>query len=65
MVISLRGFMTQLLPLYPELMVITTGLAVLMLDLLVGRKYKALLGWFGFAGVAVAAFMTVKLMGIT
>jgi NADH-quinone oxidoreductase subunit N len=65
MVISLRGFMTQLLPLYPELMVITTGLAVLMLDFLVGRKYKALLGWFSLAGVAVSAVMTIKLMGIT
>ena len=65
MAISLRGFITQLLPLYPELMVITIGLAVLMLDLIVDRKYKALLGWLSLAGVGVSAVMTVRLMGIT
>src|SRR5574340_1046368 len=65
MVNSLQEFLGQLLPLYPELVIITIALTVLILDFFVDRPMKAFLGWYSLIGVAVAAVMTVKLMGTT
>jgi NADH-quinone oxidoreductase subunit N len=63
MVNSLQEFLGQLQPLYPELVIITIALTVLILDFFVDRPMKAMLGWYSLMGVVVAAVMTVKLMG--
>ncbi|MHB8844046.1 MAG: NADH-quinone oxidoreductase subunit N [Nitrospirota bacterium] len=63
MVTSLQEFLGQLQPLYPELVIITIALTVLLLDFFVDRPMKAILGWYSLIGVVVAAVMTVKLMG--
>ena len=65
MATSLQGFLGQLLPLYPELVVITIALTVLIFDFFVDRKSKALLGWYSLIGIVIAASMTVRLMGTT
>jgi NADH-quinone oxidoreductase subunit N len=59
---SLQEFIRQLLPIYPEFLVIAVALAILILDFFVDRKHKAVLGWFGIAGIVIAAIMTVRLM---
>ncbi len=64
MSITLQAFIKQLLPIYPEFVVLVFALTVLLLDLLVDRQHKAILGWYGLTGIAIAALMTVKLMGV-
>ena len=59
---SLPDFIKQLVPIYPELLIIGVALAILVLDLFTDRKFKALLGWFGLAGVLCSALLTVRLM---
>jgi len=59
---SLPEFIKQLAPIYPEFLVIGVALAILVLDLFTDRKYKAVLGWFGLAGVICSAVLTVQLM---
>ena len=63
MATSLQEFLGQLLPLYPELVIITIALTVLLLDFFVDRKSKAILGWYSLIGIVIAAAMSVKLMG--
>ena len=65
MATSLQEFIQQLLPLYPELVVITIALTVLLLDFFVDRKYKAMLGWYSLLGIVIAASMTIKLAGLS
>ena len=64
MATSLQAFIGQLLPLYPELVIITVALTVLLLNFFVYRKYKAMLGWYSLIGIVIAASMTIKLMGL-
>jgi NADH-quinone oxidoreductase subunit N len=64
MATSLQVFIGQLLPLYPELVVITIALTVLLLDFFVERQYKAMLGWYSLVGIVIAASLTIKLMGL-
>ncbi len=64
MVTSLQEFIRQLLPLYPELVVITIALTVLLLDFFVDRQHKAILGWYSLIGIVIAASMTIKLIGL-
>ena len=65
MATTVQEFIGQLMPLYPELVVITIALTVLILDFFVDRKSKALLGWYSLVGIVIAAVMTVKLMGVS
>ena len=65
MATSLQAFIDQLMPLYPELAVITIALTVLLLNFFVDRKYKATLGWYSLIGIVIAASMTIKLMGLS
>ncbi len=65
MTITFQEFMRQLTPFYPELTMITIALTVLVLDFVVERRAKALLGWYSLAGLAIAAAMTVKLAGLS
>jgi NADH-quinone oxidoreductase subunit N len=63
MSILLQQFMQSLMPIYPEAVVITVALMVLILDFFVDKDSKAFLGWFSLAGIVVAAFATFRLMG--
>ncbi len=63
MSILLQQFMQSLIPIYPEAVVITVALMVLILDFFIDKESKAFLGWFSLAGIAVAAFATFRLMG--
>jgi NADH-quinone oxidoreductase subunit N len=63
MSILLQQFMQSLIPIYPEAVVITVALMVLILDFFVDKDSKAFLGWFSLAGIVVAAFATFRLMG--
>ena len=65
MVTSLQAFIGQLLPLYPELVLIIIALTVLLLDSFVDRQHKAILGWYSLIGIVIAAIMTVKLTGLS
>jgi len=58
-----QQFLQSLMSIYPEAIVITVALMVLILDLFVDRDNKALLGWFSLAGIVIAAFATFRLMG--
>jgi len=55
--------MQPIMPVYPEVVMITVALTVLIFDLFVQKGQKAYLGWYSLAGVAIAAVATVKLMG--
>jgi len=55
----------QFFPVYPELVIITVALMVLVLDLFTDKNGKALLGWFSLAGIVIAAFATYRLMGVS
>ncbi len=59
----LQQLATATMPIRPEIIILSAGLMVLLLDLVVRDKDKAWLGWFGFAGVLFAALATAKLMG--
>jgi NADH-quinone oxidoreductase subunit N len=61
----LQGFLKQLLPIYPEFIVVVIALTVLVLDLFIEQRHKAILGWYSLAGIIIAAFMTLKMTGLT
>jgi NADH-quinone oxidoreductase subunit N len=63
MSILLKQFMQSLMPIYPEAVVITVALMVLVLDFFLEKKEKSLLGWFSLVGICIAAFATFRLMG--
>ncbi len=48
---------------YPEVIVVTVGLTVLIFDFFVNKERKAFLGWYSLAGIIIAAVATYKLMG--
>ncbi|HSQ78868.1 MAG TPA: NADH-quinone oxidoreductase subunit N, partial [Nitrospirota bacterium] len=62
MSILLQQFMQSLIPIYPEAVIITVALMVLLLDFFVDKDSKSLLGWFSLAGIVIAAFATFRLM---
>jgi len=59
---TLTAFIGQLDPIAPEFLIIGVALAILVIDLFTDRKYKAVLGWIGLAGVICSAVLTVQLM---
>jgi NADH-quinone oxidoreductase subunit N len=61
MATSVQQILEQLMPIYPELVIITIALTILLLDFFVERRAKAWLGWYSLIGIFVAAVMTVKL----
>ena len=61
---SVQEFFRQLHPITAEFILIAVALTVLVLDLFVGKRSKAILGWYSLIGVGVAAAATVKLSGL-
>src|SRR3990172_8488581 len=60
MVQELMKFIT---PVYPEVILITVGLTVLVFDFFIEKERKSYLGWFSLAGVIIAAVATYNMMG--
>ena len=54
--------MSSLIPAYPELVISITTLVVLMADLWVPRERKIVLQWISFAGIALAAAISLALL---
>ena len=61
---AFQGAVDIVMPVYPELVVIVVGLSVLLFDLFVDKKNKAILGWYSLVGIVIAAVATYKLMGV-
>ncbi len=60
---TFQEFLQSLIPLYPEIIVLITALMILVLDFFFEKNSKAFLGWFGLAGVVLAAAASYQLMG--
>jgi len=56
--------MQTMVPIAPEIVLVTVGLMVLVLDFIVPKEQKNILGWFSLLGLAGAAVATYKMMGI-
>ncbi len=56
-------FARSIMPINPEVIVVTAGLLVLVFDIFLGKESKQYLGWFSFFAVIFAATATYKLMG--
>jgi len=56
--------MQAMVPIAPEIVLITVGLMVLILDFIVPKEKKNVLGWISLLGLAGAAVATYKMMGI-
>jgi NADH-quinone oxidoreductase subunit N len=57
-----QQFQQIILPILPELAVITVALLVLVLDFFVQKEHKNLLGWFSLGGIIIAAYLSSDLM---
>ena len=57
-----QQFIQTILPILPELIVITAALLVLVRFFL-EKEHKAILGWYSLAGVIIAAYVSSQLMG--
>jgi NADH-quinone oxidoreductase subunit N len=60
---TFQQFIQSVVPLYPEIIMLTVALLVLVLDFFVDKESKNFLGWFSLAGVLIAAAATYRLMG--
>ncbi len=60
---TFEQILRYMVPLYPEFVVITIGLTVLLFDFFVEKERKAYLGWYSLAGIVIAAFTSYSLMG--
>ncbi len=61
---SAQEILKFIAPIYPETVVITVALTVLLFDFFVDKTRKAYLGWYSLAGIVIAAIATVKIMGM-
>lgn len=60
-----QQFQQIILPILPEVVVITAALLVLILDFFVGKEQKSILGWFSLAGIVIAAYVSGGLMSMS
>ena len=56
-------FLQSITPIYPEVVMVTVALTVLVFDFFIEKDRKAYLGWYSLLGVLIAAFATYRLMG--
>jgi NADH-quinone oxidoreductase subunit N len=59
-----QQFLQTLAPILPEVIVITTGLLVLICDLILKKEHTLWLGWGGLLGIIAAAAATYGLLGV-
>jgi len=62
---TVQEFMKFIAPIYPEAILITVGLSVLIFDLFIGKERKSYLGWYSLAGVLGAAILTYNMTGMS
>jgi NADH-quinone oxidoreductase subunit N len=55
--------MQLLTPVMPEAVVIGVALLILLLDLVIGKDDKFVLGWLGLGGIVIAAYFSFTMMG--
>ncbi len=60
-----QQFLQSITPILPEVVVVTVALLVLILDLVVDKEHKGLLGWFSLLGIVIAAYASVSLTGFS
>ncbi len=61
---TFQEFMQSIIPIYPEVIVLTVALMILVLDFFFDKEGKSFLGWLSLAGVAIAAAATYRLIGM-
>jgi NADH-quinone oxidoreductase subunit N len=57
-----QQFQQIILPILPELVMITVALSVLVLDFFVKKERKNILGWLSLGGIVVAAYASTEIM---
>jgi NADH-quinone oxidoreductase subunit N len=57
-----QQFQQIILPILPELVMITVALLVLVLDFFIEKDHKNILGWFSLGGILIAAYLSSGLM---
>lgn len=62
---TFQEFMQSIIPIYPEVIVLTVALMILVLDFFFDKEGKSFLGWLSLAGVAIAAAATYRLIGMS
>jgi NADH-quinone oxidoreductase subunit N len=60
---TFQQFLQSVVPLHPEIIMLTVALLVLVFDFFVDKESNNYLGWFSLAGVVIAAAATYRLMG--
>jgi NADH-quinone oxidoreductase subunit N len=60
-----QQFQQIILPVLPEVVVVTVALLVLILDFFIGKEQKSILGWFSLAGIIIAAYVSGGLMSMS
>ncbi len=58
-----QSFMQLLTPVMPEAVVIGVALLVLLLDLVISKDDKYVLGWLSLGGIVIAAYFSFTMMG--
>ncbi|MDH4162245.1 MAG: NADH-quinone oxidoreductase subunit N [Nitrospirota bacterium] len=64
MLTSVQEILKQLVPIYPEFVLIAFALSVLVVDMFLNGRYTHLLGWYSLIGIVIAASMTIILGGV-
>lgn len=62
---TFQQFLQSMNPIHPEIIIITAGLVVLILDFFIEKKYKGYLGWFSLVSVFLAAVASFKMAGLS
>ncbi len=57
-----QNFQQTILPILPELVVITAALTVLIIDFFLKKDHRAALGWYSLGGIILAAYASYTLM---
>ncbi len=60
---TFQEFLQSIIPVYPEVIVLTVALLILVLDFFLDKNSKSFLGWLSLAGILLAAAATYRLMG--
>ncbi len=60
-----QQFLQTILPILPEVIMITVALTVLIFDFFLEKDRKNVLGWYSLAGVIIAAYASYNLMSMS
>jgi NADH-quinone oxidoreductase subunit N len=60
---TFQEFLQSIIPIYPEIVVLSVALMILVMDFFFDKNSKGFLGWLSLAGIVIAAAATYRLMG--